>query len=195
VRIFSHFIADELSNAFLIGPNDGGEAILIDPGAFDATLLELIESNGFSIRAILVTNLDAHHTNGIRTATKIYDAEVFAGRKSSEGQTIRYLPHNACVDLAGFTVEIFAVPGQVTDALIYKVGNAIFTGDLLSAGRRAIVGSDYAKELIAMELRDILRVLPDEVFVFPGHGPPTTLGSERRYNLTFTGERAPFPDS
>ena len=55
MKLFYHFIATGFTNAYLLGPDEPGDAVLIDPGGFDVDLLSLIESHGYYIRSILIT--------------------------------------------------------------------------------------------------------------------------------------------
>ena len=77
MKFFCHFGLSAFSNAYLIGPDDGGEAVLIDPAVFDETLLVMIEKNRLDFAHILVTHAHESHVRAIPTALKIYDATVY----------------------------------------------------------------------------------------------------------------------
>ncbi len=77
MKFFCHFGLEAFSNAYLVGPDEGGEAVLIDPGDFDETLLAMIEKNRLDLRHILLTHAHESHMRGVPTALKIYDATVY----------------------------------------------------------------------------------------------------------------------
>ncbi|MCP4164123.1 MAG: MBL fold metallo-hydrolase, partial [Deltaproteobacteria bacterium] len=55
------------ANTYILGPKNGGNAILIDPGCFEVPLLNLIEENNFYIESVIVTHSHKNHTKGINT--------------------------------------------------------------------------------------------------------------------------------
>jgi glyoxylase-like metal-dependent hydrolase (beta-lactamase superfamily II) len=195
MRVLNHFLVEGFSNAYLVGPDGPGDAILVDPGAFDATLLGLIEAHGYYARALLLTGTGFHHAGGIKTIRRVYDSRIYAAIETIEGYDAELVTEEGAFTAAGFQVEVFPVADHLLDALIYRIGNVLFTGDVLSAGRRAQLGNDYSKELIAMSVSESLAHLADDTIVLPAHGPPTTLGAERTYNQTFTAEGGSFPET
>ncbi len=61
MKLLSHFPAIGVSNTYIIGSAEGGDAILVDPGRFDVTLLNLIEENNIDIKKGLVTHDQENH--------------------------------------------------------------------------------------------------------------------------------------
>ena len=66
--------------------------------------------------------------------------------------------------------------------MIYKIGQAIFTGDTLSAGRIGSTGSRYGKQTLQNNIKSKILSCPDNTVLLPGHGPLTTVGCEKLYN-------------
>ena len=66
--------------------------------------------------------------------------------------------------------------------MVFKIGRMLFTGDALSAGLIGKTASNYGDATELAALRSKLFSLPYDCTVFPGHGPPSSLESERRFN-------------
>jgi hydroxyacylglutathione hydrolase len=182
MKILSHFPAIGVSNTYLIGPEDGGDAVLVDPGRFDVTLLNLIEDNGFDIKAILATHDHGNHVQGLRTLLKIYDAEIYAGTQTVLGFAANAVEDGDSFWAAGIGVEVLYVIGHTIDSRVYKAGPFLFTGDIISAGRCGATATVHAREMMIEAIRKKILSHDDETLIFPGHGPPTTVGAEKRWN-------------
>ncbi len=107
----------------------------------------------------------------------------------TEPSDVRLLPdEGADVDIAGIRVGVRHAPGHTEGSVVFQVpreseANVLLSGDVLfqgSIGRTDLPGGDFG----AMEksLRDVIWPMADEVVVLPGHGPQTTIGSERISN-------------
>jgi hydroxyacylglutathione hydrolase len=178
----SLFSAPGTSNSYLLGPDAGGDAILIDPGSFDAPLLQAVEGNRLCIRWILVTHAHTSHIKGIRTLLKVYDAEIFAALPSVLDFPARRIGDGEELPLGRFTVEILETPGHSMDSVCFRVEDLLFTGDTLSAGGIGTTRDGYAKGLLVQSIRRKILPLDESTILFPGHGPPSRVWVERSYN-------------
>ena len=80
-------------------------------------------------------------------------------------------------------MEVYDTPGHCPASLVLHVPGHCFVGDVLfrgSVGRVDLPGGSM--ELLAESIRRHLYVLPDETIVYPGHGPETSIGEEKRSN-------------
>jgi glyoxylase-like metal-dependent hydrolase (beta-lactamase superfamily II) len=84
---------------------------------------------------------------------------------------------------AGFSVEVISIPGHSADSVVYKIGALLFTGDVLTAGLVGSTASAYGATTQMNKLRSRLISLPGDYIVLPGHGPPSTMEAERRFNM------------
>lgn len=182
MKIFFHFSVIGFSNTYLIGNSDG-EAILIDPGHMDLQLLDLIESNHYRVKHILITHRHESHTKGIGTLLKIYDADVYAYSSLgiSEFPIKTIVPDSELV-LAGFPITCRLVPGHSLDSLVFIIGKAMFTGDVLLSGRIGKTDSKLSQSLLLRSIKESILPLDDQMLIFPGHGAPTTLKVEKLFN-------------
>jgi glyoxylase-like metal-dependent hydrolase (beta-lactamase superfamily II) len=182
MRFFSLFSRLGFSNTYLVGPDDGGDAILVDPGIFDAPLLQAVEGNGLYVRSILVTHAHNAHINGIRSLLKVYGADIYANQPSVLDFPAHHVQDGDSLSLGGFTVRVIETPGHSIDSLCFMLGHIVFTGDTLSAGAMGATRDGYARGLLLEIVRRRILPLGDEVLLFPGHGPPTKVGIEKLYN-------------
>ena len=182
MRLLSHFALVGFSNTYLLGPEGGGEALLIDPGRMDLKLLDLIEDNGFVVRDVLITHGHENHTRGLLTLSRIYETTIYYAGDRLLGRTTIHLSGDEEHRIGLFEVRCLRIRGHSTDSLVYLIGDLCFTGDILSAGRIGTTGSGFARENLLSDIRDKLLILPDDTIILPGHGPPTTVGLEKTTN-------------
>jgi hydroxyacylglutathione hydrolase len=81
------------------------------------------------------------------------------------------------------TFDVIHTPGHTQGSVVFLLGERLFGGDTLfrrGVGRTDLPGGD-SKALVA-SIQEKLYVLPEETIVYPGHGPVTTIGEERREN-------------
>ncbi len=188
MKFFSLFSRVGFSNTYLIGPDGGGDAFLVDPGVFDAQLLQAVESNRLYVRSILVTHAHNAHINGIRSLLKVYSAVIYANQPSVLDFPARHIEDGDELSLGELAVRVIETPGHSIDSLSFLVRHMLFTGDILSAGGIGITRDGYARGLLLESIRRKLLSLGDEALLFPGHGPPSKVGIEKLYN-PFLGEK------
>ncbi len=190
MKLFFHYCLFGFSNCYVIGSDEGGkEAIVVDPGCMDQQLLEFIEDNDYSLRAVLVTHDHLNHVKGLKTLKRIYDAEVYAGNPMVGEQKANIVRDGDVLSIGHFEVRVISVPGHSADSLVYHIGKAVFTGDVLSAGLIGSTTSSYGKSLLSDAITRKLFTLRGETVVLPGHGPPSTIEAERRFNAGMEAER------
>jgi glyoxylase-like metal-dependent hydrolase (beta-lactamase superfamily II) len=201
VRLFFHYCQFGFSNCYVVGTEipagDNGEtrheasrreaalpeAIIIDPGNMDETILNLIERNNYRLRGVLITHDHLSHVRGLRTLKRIYDADIYAVNHLILDHKTIMVKDGDSLKLGPFKVEVISVPGHSSDSAVYKIGYWLFTGDALSAGLLGTTASSYGAEVQMTALRSKIFSLPGNYAVLPGHGPPSCLEAERRFNV------------
>jgi len=94
-----------------------------------------------------------------------------------------FLQGDETLELAGITFETLQVPGHSPAHLAFHADECLFSGDVLfagSVGRTDLPGADW--ETLVDSIRTLSQRFPPETTVYPGHGPPTTLGVELERN-------------
>jgi glyoxylase-like metal-dependent hydrolase (beta-lactamase superfamily II) len=183
MKLFFHYCSFGFSNCYLLGKKDSKEAILVDPGNMDKQILDYIEGNNFYPKAILITHDHPGHVHGIRTLNRIYQSEIFAINRVVLDHKTTPVKDGDKIDIGPFTVEVISIPGHSADSAVYKIERLLFTGDVLTAGMLGTTASAYGAATQLNKLRGRLFSLPGEYTVLPGHGPPSSLEAERRFNV------------
>jgi glyoxylase-like metal-dependent hydrolase (beta-lactamase superfamily II) len=169
------------SNCYVLGNQD--EAVIIDPGIMDTNLLSTIEDNEFNLKGILITHDHPHHVRGLRTIMKIYNVEIYSVNPMIGEYRSFLVKGGDIVNAGSFRADVISIPGHSADSAVFKIGRLLFTGDSLSAGLTGSTTSSYAAATQVNALRSKLLSLPGDYIVLPGHGPPSSLEAERRFNL------------
>ena len=187
MKLFFHYCSYGFSNCYILGEENAdvsrqNSAFIVDPGSMENITLETIENNNFDLKAVLVTHDHLNHVQGLRTLKRIYNAEIFAVNQSIMDHRTNMVKDGDKFNIAGFKVEVISIPGHSSDSVVYKIDNFIFTGDVLTAGLVGSTASAYGAATQMNKLRSRLLSLPGDYVVLPGHGPPSTLEAERRFN-------------
>lgn len=197
------------TNCYIVRADRGAsEAVVVDPSG-DATEVRLrLASMGSRCSAILVTHGHWDHLLGVAELAEGTGAPVHmaAGERmllespagfTPAGITVRpWTPEVEVEDgdvlsLAGMEIEVVAVPGHSPAHVAYHVDDCLISGDVLFAGgvgRTDLPGADW--ETLLASIRRLVERFPADTRVYPGHGPPTTLGSELRLNPFLSELRA-----
>lgn len=182
MKLFAHYTFTGFSNSYLIGPDQGGEAVLIDPGFFNVSLLKMVEDSGFDLSYILITHAHESHISALRTIFKIYSPSLFSANPKIHDQSCEAVREGEPLTLGEFPFSVLATPGHSPDSVTYVLGRYLFTGDTLFAGSIGSTHDEISRALLVSSIRGKILTLEDDYTVFPGHGPPTTVGIERRLN-------------
>ena len=129
--------------------------------------------------------------------------QLFGGLEFTEPDDVKELADGMTLSLVGLEIVVNHAPGHTEGSVTFRLpldspitaqgkckidGGVFFSGDLLfagSIGRTDLPGGDYPT--ILRSLARICLALPDETVVLSGHGPQTTIGTERRTNPFLTG--------
>ncbi len=202
-------------NAYFAWRRNQTQAVVIDPGFDTDSLLAALKRRELDVAAILDTHGHADHIAGNLAMKEAFpDAPLWIGRSdqallldpelnlsASFGMPFtspdadRIASDKERIDVAGFVFEVREIPGHSPGSVVYICTQfappIVFGGDVLFAGSigRTDLGGDLGQ--LIEGIRSKLFVLPDATTVYPGHGPATTIGQEKRSN-PFVGEAAPF---
>jgi hydroxyacylglutathione hydrolase len=179
--------SDWLSNAYLVGDEEGGTAVVIDSGGPSEPLLEAAERNGLTVPLLLLTHHHADHVAENHVWKERHGVEILAHPLEAEQllDVDRTIEPGETIEAGGLRIESLHTPGHTAGMLNFVVnGGDVFTGDTLFKGS---VGGVRAPGSTSFEdLRDsimnVLMGLPHETRVHPGHTDPTTIGDEWEQN-------------
>ncbi|ORT57644.1 MBL fold metallo-hydrolase [Streptomyces sp. CB03238] len=175
------------NNAYLLRCRATDEQLLIDAASEPATLLRLIGDDG--IASVVTTHRHHDHWGALAEVVAATGARTYAGKYDAEGiDVVTDVPVEDGDTIRVGRVELTArrmvghTPGSI--ALIYDDPRGhphVFTGDCLFPGGVGNTWGDpdaFASLILDVETK-LFDVLPDETWIYPGHGKDTTLGEER----------------
>jgi glyoxylase-like metal-dependent hydrolase (beta-lactamase superfamily II) len=185
VKIYFHLSLEEFTNSYVIVNElpSVRQAIIIDPGKISPDIIRQLEDGNYTLTAVLVTHNHRNHVLGLPTLNKIYSPRVYAADYEIAGTPAIVLNGDGKISLAGLDISYFSVPGHSFDSMVFKIGNVMFTGDTLTSGVIGETSSKYSKKLLCDNIRAKIFSQTDDTVIMPGHGPPTTVGAEKLYNL------------
>ncbi len=214
IIVESRAVGPFFKNGFVVSCPETREAVLIDPGDEVPALLSHIERQSLKIRHILLTHAHVDHVTGVAAAKRALGVDVYLHRDDlflyervvesgamfglsvepqppidqfyTPGQVIRFGAYDA---------RPHHTPGHCPGGVCLQIGKTgetgkdLFVGDTLfagSIGRTDLPGGNHA--VLLESIRTVLFPFGDDARVYPGHGPETTIGRERKTNPFLTGQ-------
>lgn len=190
------------SNCYLVWCEETKEAIIIDPGAEGQRILDEVDRKGLKVKYVVNTHGHTDHiaantvvieATGAKLAIHVEDLPMlsdpelnlsqYMGRKYCSPKADLFLCDGDELTVGHDVLTVLHTPGHSRGGISLKGTEVIFVGDTLfagSVGRTDFPGGSY-EELIA-SIKNKILPCGDEFIVYPGHGPATTVGSERANN-------------
>ena len=173
-------------NAYLLICKATKQTAVIDTAAHPNLILERIQEIGVAPAVILLTHAHADHSDGLPELEKATNCPTYIHAnepKPRSSQQFRTLNHGDEVSVGELTVTTLDTPGHTPGGCSFYAGSVAAVGDAIFAG--SVGGPKISYEDEITSVRDHLLSLPDEVRLFPGHGPSTTVGEEKEHNPFF----------
>ncbi len=189
------------SNCYIVGSESNKEGVIIDPGADAKEILKNVKDLGLDIKFIVLTHGHIDHTGAVKEAKKATGAEVAIhtdDAKSLQEQLLGklfglsyppppppdwLLKDGDSIDISDSHFLVIHTPGHTPGGICLLGERVVFSGDTLfnyGIGRTDMPGGSYSQLMNSIHTK--LMILPDNTTVYPGHGPATTIGTERRSN-------------
>src|SRR5438874_3909892 len=187
------------TNCWLIAAEGSDEAVVVDPGFEPARVHALLDASGKRPAAVLATHGHYDHIGsaglfcGDDIPFYIHEADELAITDSRtwgagfpttpiEIKDVRTISDGDVLEFAGFRLEVLHTPGHTPGSVCFRADEYVLSGDLVFRG--AIGRYDFPNSSAADMERSLRRFLdlPDPLETYPGHGPRTTVGDERRSN-------------
>jgi glyoxylase-like metal-dependent hydrolase (beta-lactamase superfamily II) len=197
------------ANCILLGDEEGGEAIVIDPGDEAERIHVRLGELGLKLKQILLTHAHIDHVGGALKLKQLTGAPIFLNEDDrSLLKTMKMqaswigiptpetappdegLADGQIVGLERYPAQVIHTPGHTQGSVCFYFAplKLLVAGDTLfadSIGRTDLPGGNYGQIIDSIQNR--LLALPDETRVLTGHGPETTIGKERRSNPFLRG--------
>lgn len=189
-------------NTYILWDEAGKEAYIVDPGGENERILAFIDKNELAVKAIINTHGHVDHIAGVNELKEklgapfnVHSGEIpviEASERSANFFGIHFGPtpkvdgileEGEILKLGATEIKVLHTPGHSPGGICFLADADVIVGDTLfalSIGRTDLPGGSY--DQIMNSIKTKLLTLEDSVRVFPGHGPVTTIGHERRMN-------------
>lgn len=189
-------IGEFYENCYIVGCEKTKKAVIIDPGGEGSKIKSFIKEKRLIPRFIINTH---GHIDHIRANDQFnlpvyiheFDREYltdpvknlssfFPPQYVFKGEVIT-IKEGEKIEVGSLSFEIIHTPGHTPGSICLKTENIVFTGDTLFAGgvgRTDFPGGD--ENILFSSIREKLFTLPEEIIIYPGHGPSSTIGDEKR---------------
>lgn len=204
----AHFTFNPFAENTYILYDESKECVIIDPGCSNSEeeeqLTDFIESNGLIPVKLINTHCHIDHVLGNKFVSDKYNMPLTSHKGESvilamqpQISTMYGVPYDPSPEISIFlddgdnvtfgktTLKVFFTPGHSPASISFynEEEGVVIGGDVLfqgSIGRTDLPGGDF--DTLAKSIKEKLYVLPDNVVVYSGHGPSTTIGTEKRTN-------------
>ena len=196
-------------NTYILWDNISREALIVDPGMINEKeqkeIKAFLDANNLNLKHLINTHMHIDHAFGISYMKENYNLKLecnledqFLAKRLNEQANMFGLPipmsdlqidkdlkDGEKIQLGDEHISILHVPGHSPGSVVLYApqSNFIISGDVLfntSIGRTDLPGGNYAQLINAINNK--LMTLPDDVIVYPGHGPETSIGYEKQNN-------------
>ena len=193
-------------NATLVMDVESKETIFFDPGDEIVKILEIASSENMNISRLIATHCHVDHIAGANIAIEklglpleicplgknmlgnVGPIAAAFGYTVSEIKEGGYLSEGDILNIGKTKFSILHCPGHSPDSLCFYTDGVLIGGDVIfkgSLGRTDLPGGNT--EQLMNSITEKIYLLPDETTIYPGHGPETTLGTEKKQNPYLNG--------
>jgi glyoxylase-like metal-dependent hydrolase (beta-lactamase superfamily II) len=200
MRIESYVLGSIGTNCYLVWDEESGEAMLIDPSAYEAAIDRKIAENGLELKYVFLTHGHFDHIGGVSEFLESNPDALLVANEADDEMLDGLKPDVYMLDedllmLGRLSFYVLGAPGHTPGGLCLYTSESdpayieqpfsgtVFTGDTLfqtSVGRTDLRGGDFGT--LKASIREKLFTLPDDTLVLPGHMGPTTIGDEKKFN-------------
>lgn len=198
-------------NCSLIWCSETMKGAFVDPGGDIDKLIKAATQHGVSIEKIILTHGHLDHVGGTVAIAQHYNvpvigphigdkfwldalmqqSQMFGFPPAQPFSPNEWLNDNDTISLGNITLEVLHCPGHTPGhvVLVERTSNRVVVGDVIFAG--SIGRTDFPQgnhQQLIDSIKQKIMVLPDDMTIYPGHGPTTTVGTEKATNPYVSGK-------
>ncbi len=196
-------------NTYLLSDPATGSAVLVDPGDEPERILRMAREAGANIEAIWLTHAHIDHIGAVAAVKREWNVPVLLHaddlllyRQGSRQAAIYGLPfeqpvdpdgplaHGDVLSLGDSRVAVHHTPGHAPGHVVFVTDGVMIGGDLLFAGSIGRTDLPYSSPDAMEASLALVATFDPDLVVYPGHGPPTTIGTELATNPFLAGVRS-----
>ena len=199
-----------LANCYIVGSEKTKEGFILDPVAEAETIMDNVRQLGLTIKLIVATHTHPDHVMALSEIKEETGAPFAMHEAESAGMIASGMAHvmglfmtgsaeplpkpdmplkdGDTIEVGDLSFTVLHTPGHSPGGISLYGHGMVFVGDTLfnsSIGRTDFPGCSHQQLIDSINSK--LMTLPDETVVYPGHGPQTTIATERRYNPFLVG--------
>lgn len=184
------------ANCYILMDEDTKETAVIDPGGDADTLIKAIKDMNAKVNYILLTHGHADHTGAATQLKNEFNSPIYISEEDYKlinngefmygdiaGNVDKYIDEGDIFTIGNIKIKSILTPGHTPGGVCFLVDDMVFTGDTLfqsSIGRTDLAGGNF--ETIIKSIKEKLISLSEDITVFPGHGPKSSIGREKVHN-------------
>ena len=199
IKVETLTLGNYQTNTYIVHDSESRTCAIIDPGFEARTILKKVADLGLTVDAVLLTHGHFDHVGAVEeiveaTGCKLWMSEsdwsqfpnpvtsYFYPLANCDFTEVHFCEEDEHIHAGGLTFVTWQTPGHTCGSVCYVCEDALFSGDTIfagSCGRIDLPGGDRDAMLRSLER---LAEAEGDYTVYPGHGPKTTLATERMLN-------------
>jgi len=212
MKIITLVLGAYQTNCYVVFDEATKAALVIDPGFEADKIIDCINNNGLNLAYIVITHGHGDHIGAVPQVKKAFPkAQILIGAEdeyrlanprrsllsimgsNAVMQADKTLSDGDVIEIGNISLKVLTTPGHTEGGISLYGNGAVFVGDTLfqgDVGRTDLHGGD-GRQLID-SIRNKLYTLPEDTVVYPGHGPATSIGVEKRSNTYVRADESKF---
>jgi hydroxyacylglutathione hydrolase len=162
---------------------------IVDTGANPDAIIAKCRELDVKPCMVLLTHAHPDHAGGLGKLDKEFSCPTWIDAKEPkppESRDLHFLEDGHQISLGEQNIEVLATPGHTPGGISFRIGDSVLSGDAIFAGSMGRANASWSGLFNSITQR--LLVLPDNIRLYPGHGPATTVGEEKKHNPFFFGK-------